>query len=215
MRPDRSGLPATTACHALRVAYQGIAGAFGEAAVEQHWGGGARPVAARTFDDALTLLTHGDADRAVIPVWNSSIGDVPWGCEALGDHSATVEAVDHVDLSVQHCLLALDRTTLDDVRFVGSHPAALAQCRRFFERYDRFVACSASDTAGAARELARRQVATDGAEPWYAGTGADSPSALAVLASISAARRYSLSVLIESVQDDPANITRFAVVRRR
>ena len=205
---------AATACHAPRVAYQGIAGAFGEAAVVQHWHGNARPVAARTFDDAVTLVVHGDADGAVIPVWNSSIGDVPWGCRALSERSAAIVIVDHVNLSVQHCLLARHGTTFDHVRFVGSHPAALAQCRRFFEANDRLRACSASDTAGAARELASMGVPSD-TEPWYAHMGTDSPSALAVLASVSAAQRYGLSVLLESVQDDPANITRFAVVRRR
>lgn len=202
-----------------RVAYQGEPGAFGELAVTRHWRGEAAARPTLTFGDALALLQTGEVDYAVIPVWNSTIGDLRDAREILADHEATVDVVDNVALPVDHCLLALPGTAIESVRFVGSHPAALAQCAGFFVTRARLMPCTAYDTAGAARQLARLArgagIADIGPPPWYDGCGHASHDELAVIAGETAARRYGLIVLAEAIQDDPNNRTRFAVVAPR
>ena len=59
-----------------RVAYQGEPGAYGEQAIAREWGGAATAIGAPTFRDALSLLGSDGADFAMIPVWNSTIGDI-------------------------------------------------------------------------------------------------------------------------------------------
>lgn len=86
------------------------------------------------------------------------------------------------------------------------------------------------DTAGAARELAALAAAPGatpagdartglqdelGTSPWYAAVPAATPLALGVIASAAVAARHGLAVLADDIQDDPANATRFAVVRTR
>ncbi|MHB0949525.1 MAG: prephenate dehydratase domain-containing protein, partial [Gemmatimonadaceae bacterium] len=59
-----------------RVAYQGERGAFSEAAVLEHWRGAAIPVAARSFEALFARLHAGEAEFGLLPVWNSTIGDI-------------------------------------------------------------------------------------------------------------------------------------------
>jgi prephenate dehydratase len=125
-----------------------------------------------------------------------------------------------VDVPVRHCLLALPGTSIADIRYVGSHPAALAQCTRLFAANDALVACAAFDTAGAARELATLGELGDATRPrtsdtWYSALAIDGPTRLAAIASADAGRQYGLSILREGVQDNPTNVTRFAVVRAK
>jgi prephenate dehydratase len=198
-----------------RAAYQGIAGAFGEEAVRRLWHGRAQAIPARTFSDALDELVGGRVEWAVIPIWNSTIGPIATSRAALRVCGSALTIVREIDVPVRHCLLALPGTSIADVRFVGSHPAALAQCAKLFAANSAFTACDAFDTAGAARELAMLRDPSRPAEntTWYSSLGVDAPSRLAAIAGAEAGRRYGLSMLRENVQDDPTNLTRFVVVR--
>ncbi len=198
-----------------RVGYQGVAGAFGEDAVCRRWQGRAQPHPMRTFGGVLDALSSGDVEWAVVPVWNSAIGRIASAWDALDEHAEAIVCVDEIDMPVQHCLLALPGSSIEDIRYVGSHPAALAQCAQLFDERRGLIACDAFDTAGAALELSRHVDRASFAEPWYACLEVDGPSRLAVIASESAARCYGLAVLERSVQDDAENVTRFAVIRAR
>lgn len=204
---------------APRVAYQGEPGAYGEMAITREWGGVATAVASPTFVDALATLGHGDTDYAMIPVWNSTIGEIQDTTVLLSHHAARVETVSEVTVPVVHCLLGLPGATTSTVRHVGSHPTALAQCRRFFLARPLLLPSIARDTAGAARELAASGPASHGvparfgAVPWFERYKPVDPRALGVIAGAHVARLYGLVVIAEGVQDSPSNATKFVVVR--
>jgi prephenate dehydratase len=205
---------------APRVAFQGEPGAFGELAIVRRWRSEAQPVAVPTFGAVLDQVVDGTSDFAVLPVWNSTIGDVHDAHAALRAQEHRVEVCDEVVTPVRHALLARPGASLDTVRWAGSHPAALGQCSRFFARHPAIAAIPAYDTAGAARELDRfgaRDVpnAATTSRPWYADLPVAAPDALGVVASATVACRYGLVVLDDGIQDDPENATRFAVLRRR
>lgn len=203
-----------------RVSYQGEPGAFGEMAITHRWRRAADPIAAPTFDAALDLVVVGDTDFAVLPVWNSTVGDVHAAHRALHERGRWIEICDEVVTPVRHALLARPGATLESVRWAGSHPVALGQCSRFFRDHPAIGAVEAYDTAGAARELDRwgDHATPNGAadrRPWYADLADVTPRCLAVIANAGVAQRYGLVVLADGVQDDPENATRFAVLRRR
>jgi prephenate dehydratase len=179
------------------------------------WRGRAEAIPARTFAEALDELVSGRVDRAVIPISNSAIGPVAPARAALTARGSSITIVREVDVPVRHCLLALPGTSVGDVLFVGSHPAALAQCAKLFTVHPGVTACPAFDTAGAARELSLFHHAAQRAmrELWYSSLPIDGPSRLAAIASANAGRQYGLSILRTSIQDDPSNVTRFVVVR--
>jgi prephenate dehydratase len=188
-------------------------------AITREWGGVATAVASPTFAEALSALGHGDTDFAMIPVWNSTIGEIQDTNVLLSHHASRVETVSEVMVPVVHCLLGLPGATKSTVRHVGSHPTALAQCRRFFSARPLLLPSIAHDTAGAARELASlgpdsHGVPTrSGTVPWFERYKPVHPTALGVIAGAHVARLYGLIVIAEGVQDSPSNATKFVVVR--
>jgi prephenate dehydratase len=109
-----------------------------------------------------------------------------------------VHIVGEVLLPVHLCVVALPSATLETLRSVESHPMALKQCRRFLATHPRLVARPASDTAGAARAVARSGDRTR-----------------AAIASRHAASLNGLSILVDGAQDHARNTTRFVVLGRR
>jgi prephenate dehydratase len=205
----------------VRVAFQGELGAYGDEAITRYWGDAAHPVPVRTFAAVFESILAGEADHGVVPVWNSTVGEVRAANDALQQHAQLIVVTDNVLIPIRHALLALPGASLDSVRYVGSHPVALAQCARLFVANPTMKACDAIDTAGAARDLACLAADTsthrDASEPTWFETGCPNAQALelAVIASVSAGKRYGLTVLATNVQDEPTNATRFAVVGAR
>ena len=175
------------------VAFQGERGAYADLAIERVWGARVRHLTCPDFDSVVSALLSGDACYGVLPVRNAIIGDIPGVAEAMARASLTVQL--HVVVPVVHCLLAAPGATLEGLRCVLSHPAALGQCRAFFADRPWLTAVPSYDTAGAARAVAARNQPWDGA-----------------IASEQCAARYGLQVLAREVGDRTGNNTQFAVL---
>lgn len=178
---------------ARAVSFQGAPGAFSHQAVRE-----AVPDALAypcfSFEDALDAVVNGDTRLAVIPVENSlhgRVADVHFllpesGLSIIGEHYVKVE----------HCLLGAPGATLADVREVLSHPQALGQCRHRTRQLG-IQPRNYPDTAGAAAHVA----------------GASDP-ALSAIASRLAGEIYGNSLLMENLQDEDHNRTRFLILSR-
>lgn len=182
---------------APRVAFQGEIGAFSEIAIRQQWPLGAEPVACDSFPTVLQRLIDGETDFAVIPVENAIIGPVRVALEALDAVGPRVTQRAALKVPVHLCLLAQPGISIEMLSTVHSHPAALAQCRRFLARHDWLRPVPHADTAGAARDVASGSDRTRGA-----------------VASEAAAEHHGLVILARFIEDMPANWTRFIVVSR-
>jgi prephenate dehydratase len=183
-----------------RVAFQGELGAYGDEAIRLQWNGAAQAVPAVTFDDVVLAVASGAVEFGVVPVWNTVVGDVVPGCEAVRSVVGVrggLAIVGDVHVNVRHHLIALPGTTLEEIHCVTSHPVALAQCQRFFDRHPRITLQPAYDTAGAVRDIALCR--TPG---------------VAAIAGLAAAERYGLVTLAGDVQDVPDNVTHFVVLAR-
>lgn len=183
MRPDEP----------LRVAIQGERGAFSHQAALGVLGEGIEVVPEATFDELFRSVLEGRADRALVPIENSLHGSIHENYDRL-QHSP-LHIVGETQLRIRQCLIARPDSSLDAIRTVASHPVALAQCRRFFSEHPEIEAVTAYDTAGAVRDLMRGGLASE-----------------AAIASALAARLYGADVLLEGIEDDPENYTRFLVL---
>ena len=177
------------------VAYQGLAGAFSEAAAaalfpSEHLQ--PRP----TFADVFAALETDQVEAAVVPVENTHAGSVADVYDLLRQHEGA-RIVAEVIVRVRHCLLAVPGARISDIRVARSHPQALAQVEEFLRR-NGIQPWVAFDTAGAAEEVAKGGERT-----------------VAAVASRRAAERYGLDVLAESIETSPDNFTRFFALARR
>lgn len=174
-----------------KIAYQGVKGAYSEQACKSAYPD-YTTIACDTFHEAMWLVEQGDADLAMIPLENSTAGRVEeiyrliprMALHVIGEHFEPVV----------HCLLALPEAKPEELRFVSSHPQALAQCHSNILNLG-LKAEAKLDTAGAAKELLESK-----------------DIHRAAIASKLAAEIYGLQILIEGFEDRHGNTTRFFIL---
>src|SRR5436309_15893781 len=90
---------------AVNVAYQGLAGAFSEAAAAALFPG-ATLQPRRTFAEVFAALEAHDVDAAVVPVENTHAGSVADVYDLLRQHTGA-KVIAEVIVRVRHCLLGV------------------------------------------------------------------------------------------------------------
>ncbi|KQJ82450.1 arogenate dehydratase/prephenate dehydratase 6, chloroplastic [Brachypodium distachyon] len=179
----------------LRVAYQGVPGAYSEKAAGKAYPG-CDAVPCDQFEVAFQAVENWITDRAVLPVENSLGGSIHRNYDLMLRHRLHI--VGEVQLPVHHCLLALPGVRKEDITRVISHPQALAQCEHTITRMGLSVVREAfDDTAGAAEHVAAHGLRDT-----------------AAIASSRAAELYGMEVLADGIQDDCGNMTRFVMLAR-
>ena len=179
----------------MRIAIQGELGSFSHQAALN-----ASPQATilpcSLSADVFAAATSGAADAAVIPIENSLAGSVLEHYDLLLSHDVAVESEGL--LRIRHNLIAIPGATLDRVHQAYSHPVALAQCRRFFLEHPEIEAAPFYDTAGSVKQLMELR------DP-----------GMAAIAGAQAASHYGAQILLADIEDNPANYTRFFLIRLR
>ena len=177
----------------LRVAFQGEPGAFSEEAAVKLLGGQIETVPRLTFEAMFAAISDGAADLILAPVENSLAGSVYRCYDLLLESKLSITA--EVILPISHNLIGPPGATIEKLRFVQSHPVALAQCTRFFEAHPEITRVAAEDTGGSVREVVRA------ADPQRA-----------AIASRRAAEIYGGSILQTHLEDHRHNYTRFVLL---
>ncbi len=178
----------------IRVAFQGEAGAFSEAAAVQLLGEEIVTVPRPTFDATFRAIPEGAADALLVPVENSLAGSVVRVYDLLLESDLTIRA--ETILPIEMNLIACPGASLSDIRSISSHPMALAQCERFFGQHPHIKRLPAEDTAGSVREAI-----------------ACGDKTHAAIAGKRAAARYRGEIIAEKIQDNTENFTRFVLLQ--
>lgn len=177
----------------MRIAYLGPAGTFtedalGEAGAPEDF----EPLRTATVHDAIIAVEQGKADRALVPFENSIQGSVRGSLDAIAFEAQEVTIVGEHDYRVRVHLIAREGVGLDQIEAILSHSQPLAQCAHFLrERFPEVELRSVSSTAAAVRMVSQSE------RPW------------AALGARAAAELYGCELLMEGVEDQSDNITRF------
>jgi len=174
------------------VAFQGVKGAYSEQAIRQHFGDSVEVAPCMDFTTLFDAIHTQKVTFGMQPVENALAGAVNQAYELLMDYDLRIQA--EVILHVHHNLMVNPGTKLEDVKYVKSHPQAIAQCERYIRR-NGFEAIPVPDTAGAARDLAKNP-----------------ESHTAAIASRIAAELYDLEIIENDIEDVSFNFTRFFVL---
>lgn len=175
-----------------RVVFQGTEGAYGQAAMNQFFGEDVNCFHVRTFRDAMEAIEEGSADFAVLPIENSSAGSVNEMYDLLDEFENYIVA--ETILPVVHTLSGLPGTRLSEIKRVYSKAEALMQTTRFLDDHSDWQRISVVNTAIAAKVLE------------------DQDKAQAAVCSTYAAKIHGLEVLVDEINDEADNSTRFIVV---
>jgi len=147
-----------------------------------------------TFEDAFAALKNGEADLGMIPIENSIAGRVADIHHLMPTSGLTI--IGEFFLPLSHQLMAVPGASLATVKTVESHVMALGQCRNMIRKLG-LKAVVDADTAGAARLVAE----------------AGDPTRSAI-ASRLAAEIYGLDIIVENIEDDSHNTTRFIILAK-
>ena len=177
----------------MRIAYSGIEGAFAYIAAEKIFPG-AQKKSFGSFKAAYDSVVDGECDAAVLPLENSSAGEVGQVTDLLFSGPLYMNGTS--EIAVLHDLIAVPGTKLEDVTTVVSHPQALTQCSKFI-RKNGYKEIAYANTALAAKYVAELN------DPHTA-----------AIASEDSADLYGLKVLVSRINESYTNTTRFAVLSR-
>ncbi len=180
----------------VRIAYQGLEGAYSHAAVIQFFGEQADMFHVRRFEDAARAVFEGRADYAVLPIENSSAGAVSDNYDLLLKYENYIVA--EVFVPVCHCLLGTQDAELSDIRTVLAHPQALMQSSQYLNAREDWSQISVENNAVAARTVSE-----------------DADKSQAAVASRMAAEIYGLKVLEEGINHNRENTTRFLILSKQ
>jgi chorismate mutase/prephenate dehydratase len=176
--------------HVTRIAFLGPEYTYSHLAALEGFGQSADLVPVGTIASVFEEVERGQTEFGIVPIENSTDGRITDALECLARTPAKI--CGNVLLHIHHCLLGTG--TRKDVRRVVSKPQALSQCRNWLGKHlpDAQLIGVAS-TAEAALQAAK--------EPQTA-----------AIASQQAGVNHSLSVLASNIEDNPDNVTRFAVI---
>ncbi|MDX2454427.1 prephenate dehydratase [Desulfosarcina sp.] len=179
----------------MKVAFQGIRGAYSEMAVHEHFGKAVDTVGCDAFDDVFDRVESGEVTYGLIPVENTIAGTVVENYDLLFANDIFVIA--EVYLPIHHTLLAKKGGRLEEIKEARSHPHALKQCKAYLKSKNIKMVPS-YDTAGAAQAVA-------------SGDRLD----CAAIASALCAEIYDMEILERDIQTNSSNTTRFFVIAKK
>ncbi|HEX5443195.1 MAG TPA: prephenate dehydratase [Pirellulales bacterium] len=174
----------------MRVAALGPAYSYSHLAALDRFGIGAESVPVGSIAAVFEEVNRGHANFGVVPIENSTDGRIADTLDMFT--RLPVRICGEVQLRIHHYLLG--RCPRAEITEVYSRPQALSQCRNWLLRH-----------LPAARPIEVTSTST-------AAQLAQDKQGAAAIASVQAGVHYGLDVLAERIEDNPANVTRFAVL---
>ena len=148
------------------------------------------------FEQVFHALADGKVRYAVVPIENTLAGSVHENYDHLLKFQLPIIAEKRV--RIVHNLIARPEAKFSQIRSAISHPVALRQCLRFFEKHPQIRSEVFYDTAGSVEQVMQQR------DP-----------AVAAIGSALAAEYYGAKTLRRSIEDDRRNYTRFFLLARK
>ena len=176
-----------------KVAYLGPPGTFTEqAAVFHNKSATLEPYP--TIQSVALAVATSITEEGVVPIENSLEGSVTATLDILIQEPRLFICREIV-IPIEHSLVTKPETNPKDIRTIFSHPQAIGQCRNFLEYFYPTVSLQASlSTVSAVDDMENSGISA----------AAISPSRIGEIRKV--------VVISEGIQDNPYNVTRFAVL---
>jgi len=185
----------------LRIGYLGPPGSFSHVAATAHFGSSVAYEDMHDIDGVFTEVRRGRVDYALAPIENSAHGGVADTLDALRAARGEVVICAESLIGVRHHLLA--NCAPEEVCKIHSRPEVFSQCKQWLAtQYPRAALIHWPSSSRAAMEAKAEH-------------DADRRAGAAAIGSELAGKIYGLNTLFIDVEDDPGNVTRFAVVSRK
>lgn len=177
----------------INVGFQGVPGSFSEEALLEYFGDEITIHNVREFEDIFKALKNNEIDYGVLPIENSSTGGIVEVYDLLRKYGFFI--VGERTIKVNHNLLGIKGTKIEDIKEVYSHPQALQQSGEFLKDYPNWGKIPYRNTAASA-ELIKNENSKE----------------KAAIGSKRAGEIYNLDIIKENINYNKNNYTRFIVI---
>ena len=176
------------------VACQGVEGAYSQIACEKIF---KSPMIMyfKNFEGVFNAIEQGLCQYGILPIENSTAGSVKKVYDLMIHHNFSI--VRTFRMKVDHNLIAKPGVRLSDIKEIYSHEQAISQCGDFLKTLPDVKLTPVENTAIAA-EIVANSDRTD----------------IAAIASHACEELYGLKSLVDSVQDESNNRTRFICISK-
>lgn len=179
------------------VGYQGVAGAYGEQATINYFKGKWSACHAyEAFEDVIEAVNKGEIDYGVLPIENSSAGEILDTYDLIQANELYI--VGEQVVKIEHNLLGVKGAKLEDIREAYSHPQGLSQSKEFLKAHQEITPMPYINTAKACQDVAERGDVTK-----------------AAIGSKRAGELYDLEVLATNIHYNKRNATRFIILAKK
>ena len=179
------------------VGFQGAKGAYGEEATYAYFRGAWSDIISHnSFEDVIEALLEGTIDYGVLPIENSSAGEVFDTYDLIKSNKLYI--VGEQTIKIEHNLIGIKGTKIEDIREVYSHPQGLSQTKEFLKEHDNMIKIPYINTATACEHVAKLNDKTK-----------------AAIASRRAASIHGLEILEPNIHFNKNNSTRFIVLAKK
>ncbi len=179
----------------LKVAIQGIAASYHHEATRLYFKDDVDIIECNTFKNVCEQLAHNGIDYAVMAIENSIAGSILPNYNLIKDYKFFIIGETYLPIGLH--LLANKNVSIEDIRYVESHPMALAQCTNFLSEHPEMVIVEGDDTASVAKRI-RSENYRD----------------RAAIAGPAAAALYNLEIVQPNIGDIEENYTRFLIIAK-
>lgn len=149
-----------------------------------------------SFKDIFEQVENGTVDYGILPIENSSSGSINDVYDLL--QKTNLHIIGELSLPIDHCILAKQQTSLENIDTVYSHPQPFQQCSNFIANYPNWKIVYCDSTSSAMEIVANLN------QPNVAAIGNKDGGEL-----------YGLQVLEHNFANQKENITRFIVLARQ
>ena len=179
-----------------RIAIQGGEGSYHEIAARAYFSEEEiEIVPCETFRDVFKSIDTDNDLLGLIAIENTIAGSLLQNHNLLRESGCLI--IGEYKLRISHQFAVLPGQNILDIKEVHSHPIALMQCEDFLEENKHLLAVESDDTATSAKEITEKKI-----------TGR------AAICSRSAAEKYGLEILAESIETNKRNFTRFLLIAK-
>jgi len=185
----------------LRIGFLGPPGSFSHQAAVRHFGSSVSFEDLHEIAGVFTEVRRGHVDYGLAPIENSQGGGIVETYDAFRECAGDVNVYAEAQLAVHHALLANGEPS--QIKTIYSKPEVFSQCRKWLAtQFPRAELIPAASTAQAVNHV--HTLHEDNPESGAAAIGSDLAGQL-----------YGVEVLFERIEDNPNNVTRFAIISRQ
>jgi len=178
----------------VKVSFQGERGAYSEEAAFNFFGTNIMLKPCMELDEVFESVECGETEYGIVPVENSLEGSVNQTYDLL--LSSNLKVCGEIVLRIVHCLIVHPDAEKGSIKYVYSHPQALAQCRNFIKSSG-YKPIPYFDTAGSVKMIRDEHLLN-----------------AAAIAGKRAAQIYEMKIAEEGIEDRQNNYTRFFILSK-